>query len=238
MGRKRVSNDHWISGALIIILAALIFFVPSYGWDLRAWLSRTPGGPSGQTSTATDASSSEDQTLAAENDILASQLAELQVVASELPTSTAGEIRAMVYSRYPLNFRNQLLTNAGSDSGVASGAAVMFQGMLIGRVQTVFSNTSLVQTIFDNVFKMPVRIGSGGADGLLEGGSYPTIGSIAIGAAVAPGDIVYSAAPGIPYGLPIAQVVATSTSADSLFEQATLAFPYDVNNIETVLIMK
>ena len=84
------------------------------------------------------------------------------------------------------------------------------------------------------------RCGSarGGADGLLQGGSDPVVGSIASNAPVAPGDIVYSAAPGIPYALPIAQVVATSTSADSFFQQATLSFPYDVNNVETVLIAK
>ncbi len=85
---------------------------------------------------------------------------------------------------------------------------------------------------------MPVRIGSAGVNGLLQGGSYPTVGSIASTAKIAPGDIVYSAAPGLPYAAPLAQVTATSTSADSLFQQASLSFPYDVNNVETVLIMK
>jgi rod shape-determining protein MreC len=160
------------------------------------------------------------------------------VVASQLPTSTSSEIRAMVYSRYPMNFRNELLVNAGASDGVAQGAAVIFQGMLIGQVETVFSNSAVVQTIFDNGVKMPVRIGANGANGLLQGGSYPTVGSIASNAVIAPGDIVYSAASGINYAEPIAQVVATSTSADSLFQQAALSFPYDVNNIETVLIMK
>jgi cell shape-determining protein MreC len=110
--------------------------------------------------------------------------------------------------------------------------------MLIGQVQKVFSDESLVQTIFDNELKMPVRIGESGTDGLLQGGADPVIGSIASTATLAPGAIVYSAAPGIPYAQPIAEVVATSTSADSLFQQATLSFPYDINNVETVLIMK
>jgi rod shape-determining protein MreC len=238
MGRQRTSNNHWISGALIVILALLIFFVPSYGWKLRAWLSPALGGAGVNNSAIGSASQADDQTLAAENDILKSQLAQLQVVASQLPTSSPSEIRAMVYSRYPLNFKNEILVNAGSESGVVTGAAVIFQGMLIGQVESVFPNEALVQTIFDNNLKMPVRIGVGGADGLLQGGSDPTVGSIATGATVASGDIVYSAAPGIPYAQPIATVVATSTSADSLFQQATLSFPYDINNIETVLIMK
>jgi cell shape-determining protein MreC len=232
----RSSNNRWVSGALIVILFFLIFFIPSYGWKIRAWLSPALGSAVGSNGAA--ASPGESPTLAAQNDALQAQLATLQVVASQLPTSTPNTIRAMVYSRYPMNFRNELLVNVGTNDGVTSGAAVMFQGMLIGKVQTVFSEESLVQTIFDNNLKMPVRIGSAGTDGLLQGGADPVVGSIASTAAIAPGDIVYSAAPGIPYAQPIAQVVATSTSADSLFQQATLSFPYDINNVETVFIMK
>ncbi len=232
MGRNRISNSHWVSGALIVILALLIFFAPSYGWTIRAWLSPALGNVGAGVS-QTDA-----QNLVAENDALKAQLATLQVVASQLPTSTPNTIRAMIYSRYPMNFRNELLVSVGSNEGVATGAAVTFQGMLLGEVKAVFPETSLVQTIFDNSLKMPVRIGSGGVNGLLQGGSDPIVGSITSNAAVMPGDIVYSAAPGIPYAVPVAQVVATSTSADSLFEQATLSFPYDINNVETVFIAK
>jgi rod shape-determining protein MreC len=236
MGRERSLNNRWVSGALIVILLFLIFFIPSFGWTLRAWLSPALGSSAGNNNA--NASQAESPSLAAQNDALQAQLATLQTVASQLPTSTPNTIRAMVYSRYPMNFRNELLVNAGSDEGVVSGDAVTFQGMLIGQVQKVFENESLVQTIFDNNLKMPVRIGVSGTDGLLQGGADPVVGSIASTATIVPGDIVYSAAPGIPYAQPIAEVVATSTSADSLFQQATLGFPYDINNVETVFIMK
>ena len=233
MGRKRAFNNHWVAGVLIVVLVLLIFFAPSYGWTIRAWLSPVASGPGGS-----GASQTTDQNLAAQNDALQAQLATFQVIASQLPTSTPNEVRAMVYSRYPMNFRNELLVDAGANEGVAVGAAVLFQGMLIGQVRTVFPEEALVQTIFDNTLKMPVRIGATGADGLLQGGSDPMVGSIATTVTIAPGDMVYSAGPGVPYGLPVAEVSATSTSPDSLFQQATISFPYDVNNIETVLIMK
>jgi len=161
MGRERSSNNPWISGALIVILALLIFFVPSYGWELRAWLSPVLGGSGGSNVSASQA---DDQTLVAENDALQAQLATLQVVASQLPTSSSSEIRAMVYSRYPMNFRNELLVSAGSNDGVTTGAAVVFQGMLLGQVEKVFPDEALVETIFDNGVKMPVRIGASGAN--------------------------------------------------------------------------
>jgi rod shape-determining protein MreC len=192
------------------------------------WLS-----PSTQQQDVTQADSS---STIAQNETLQAEVAQLQVLQSQLPTSSVGYIRAMVYSRYPLNFKNEILVNVGSRNGVAVGAAATFQGILIGQVQKVFSDYSIVQTVFDNGVKMPVRIGSTGADGLLQGSSYPTVGSINNAAPIMVGDIVYSAAPGLPYGLPIGTVATTSTSADSLFQQATLQFSYDINSIQTIFI--
>ncbi len=213
-------------GALIVILATLIFFAPSYGWDIRQFLS--PSAPPADTTT-----------LAAQNALLKAQIAQLEVIAAQAPSSSSpeGGVVAMVYSRYPMDFKNELLVNVGSNEGIAVGAAATFQGILIGQVKSVSPESSVVQTIFDNALKMPVRIGSGGYDGLLRGGSEPMVGSITSAAPLVAGDVVYSAAPGLPYGLPIAEVAATSTSADSLFEQASLNFSYDINTIQTVAII-
>jgi rod shape-determining protein MreC len=225
MTRERKSNIVLL-GVLCFVLLLFIIFVPSYGWRLRQFFS------------SSNTISSDDQNIAAENETLKAELAQVQTLQSEMPTSSASLIRAMVYSRYPFNFKNELTVSAGSDQGVASGSAVLFQGMLVGQVQSVWPNTALVQTIFDNKFKIPVRIGTKGYDGLLQGSPYPTVGSIAKNSAVNPGDIVYAAGAGFPYGLPIGEVNATSTSADSLFQQASLNFTYDINNIQTVVIQK
>ncbi|MDR3581923.1 MAG: rod shape-determining protein MreC [Candidatus Pacebacteria bacterium] len=222
-------SNIWLLVGLAVVLLGFVIFEPSYGWKLRQFFTPTNIVPEGGAGNGN---------LAMENESLKAQLAELQAVAAELPTSSSGYVRAMVYSRYPLNFKNELIVNAGTDEGVATGSAVVFQGLLVGRVATVWSGWSVVQTVFDNSFKMPVRVGRNGYDGLLTGGSYPFVASIAKDKPVGANDIVYAAAPGIPYALPIGEVQSTSTSADNLFEQAALAFPYDVNNIETVMIAK
>ena len=213
---------------LAVILFGLILLEPSYGWTVRRFL--TPGAPTGGTET-------DNPTLAAENESLRAEIAKLTAEGALAP-APAGSVRAMVYSRYPLNFKNELLVDAGTDEGVATGKAVTFQGIMIGSVLKAFPDSALVQTIFDNNFRMPVRIGDGGYDALLAGGSYPEAVSIKKGASVARGDIVYSAAPGFPYGLPLAVVASTSTSPDGLFETATLSFSYDINEIETVTIAR
>jgi rod shape-determining protein MreC len=214
---------------LILLLLFFVVFEPSYGWKLRQVFT-----PTNIALQSGDASNN----LVTENESLKAQLATLQVVAAELPTSSANYIRAMVYSRYPLNFKNELMVNAGTNDGVLVGSAAVFQGLFVGRVVAVGSNYATVQTVFDNNFKIPVRVSSGGYDGLLTGGSDPFVASITKKSSIAAGDVISTAAPGMPYALPIGEVMATSTSADNLFEQATLVFPYDINNIQTILITK
>jgi rod shape-determining protein MreC len=208
------------------VLVLFILFAPSYGWKFRQFFA------------ASNLFSPDDQNIAAENEVLKAELAQVQALQSQLPTAFSNDIRAMVYSRYPFNFKNELTVNAGLDQGVATGSTVFFQGVLVGQVQSVSRDTAIVQTVFDNGFKMPVRIGMKGYDGLLQGSSYPIVGSIAKSSIVNAGDIVYAAGPGFPYGIPIGEISATSTSADSLFEQASLNFAYDINSIQTVLIQK
>jgi len=218
-----------VLGALIVLTALFIVFAPSYGWKLRTLL--TPGNSATATST-------ESVNLTAQNEELSAKLAELQTIAAELPKASSSYLRAMVYSRYPLNFKNEILVNAGSNDGVVVGRAVAFEGILIGQVETVFPDSALVMTVFDDRFKLPVRVGSHGYDGLLQGGAYPTVDSIIKNAVLAPDDIVYAAGSSAPFGAPVGQVAATSTSPDSLFLQATLSFAYDMNDVQTVLIAR
>jgi cell shape-determining protein MreC len=217
-------REGWILVACIAVLLILIFLEPQYGWELRRWL--TP-----QATLQGDAPS-----VATENETLEAQLAELQSVQTQLPQAPEGYIRAMVYSRYPLNFKSEFLVDAGVNQGVAQGSAVVFQGVAIGSVAQVYKDSSLVETVFDTGFKLPVRIGSGGYDGLLTGGADPIVTSIQKGAPIVQDDIVYSAGSAFPYALPVANVESTTTSPDDLFEQASLSFGYDLNTIQTVLI--
>ncbi len=216
----------WFLLGCSAVLVGFIFIAPSYGWRLRDLLGPRATGEA------------ETPSLAAENEALLAEIATLQSVVSEIPKTSPDYIRAMVYSRYPLSFRSEVLVNAGSDQGVAIGKAVVFQGIFIGTVEKVFADSALIETVFDANFKMPVRLGSKSYDGLLTGGAYPRVVSIAKNAPLAVGDIAYTAAPGIPYGLPVGIVQATSTSADDLFIEAPLGFAYDMNAVDTVLIAK
>lgn len=175
--------------------------------------------------------------LTAENESLKAKLAELGIVASEVPTSTEGAIRAMVYSRYPFNFKNEMILDVGATDGVVAGDAVASGGNLVGLVQDVMPHSSVAETIFDPYFKMSVRIGTQGYDALLVGGSYPMVESIVKTATIAAGDVVYSAAPGIPYAMPVGEIGNAALSPNNLFEEASIVFPYDIDMIQAVEIV-
>jgi cell shape-determining protein MreC len=121
---------------------------------------------------------------------------------------------------------------------VAVGDAVVFQGHLVGIIEQTTAHDAVAQTVFDPNFKLPVKIGTKGYDALLAGGSYPMVESIAKTATVKEGDVVASAAPGMPYGIAIGTLGNVTIAPDSLFEEAPLSFSYDMGMVQTVEIEK
>ncbi len=99
---------------LVVALLGLIVFMPALGARFHALIGPRPV-PVGDVAR-----------LAAENVSLAAQLALLQAVKAELPSSTKNLIPALVYSTYPFNLKNEITVNAGSAEGVSAGNAVLF----------------------------------------------------------------------------------------------------------------
>jgi len=219
-----VKKSILVLAALAASIVALIFFKPILGWELRGILS--PSFPYDEKSSAQ------------ENQDLKAELAQLKIVKSQIPDKSPSYLRAMVYSRYPMNFKNEILVDVGDGDGVAEGKAAVFNKILIGKVLRVFGDTALVLTVFDSRFRSSVRIGDRGFSALFQGGSLPKAVLISQKAEIRPGDIVYSVSPDFPYGLAVGGVGGVMPSADKLFQEATINFAYDVNTIQTVLIAK
>lgn len=178
--------------------------------------------------------------ILAENQALRAELAELEEVkrawGEEIDIKTA--LPAGIYSRYPLNFGNQILVAAGEKRGVFSGQAVVAAGnVLIGKVEKVFSETATVRTVFDPAFQIAVRIGKDGSEALFAGGVEPRLTFIPRQAVVAPGDIVYAVDPSLPYGLAVGEVKEVHFLEDELFQEATLRFAYDLNRLRVVFLL-
>ncbi len=218
---------------LLLILAILILWSPDFLWRLTD-LSK-PGS----------AIEGEVEVLRAENSHLKSQLAKLD---SEIQTQTLPfeAIRANVYSRYPLNFKHELVINKGSRDRVRVRGAVVIpvlresglssQVFLVGSVSSVLGSRSFIQTIFDYRFKEAVHIGTGKVSGLLIGGLSPTIMLIPKDAKISSGDVVISASPELPYGVILGRLKEVRSSSDQLFREASLELLYDINNLTVVAV--
>lgn len=220
-------------GTLILVVLFLLFAYPAAGWKIRTLVA--PGTPAGR-----DAN----RALTFENESLKAELAKVRIVAKYIPSYSGTMIPAFVYSRYPFNLKNELLVTAGSDRGVQTGQAAVTASdasssalMFAGKVENVYSDTSLVETIFDVRFQVPVRIGDSGASALLKGGNNPKLALIPKTAKIAEGAIVYSADAGGPYGLPIGTLKNLRLAQDQLFQEADVEVPYNAGDLQTVFIL-
>ncbi len=220
-------STKWLFPALSFIVLLLIFLRPEAGWSVRSFFMGSPQSEGKDT-----------ETLRIENASLKAQIAKLQVVRDQLPQWSADYVRAVVSSRYPFNFKNELLINAGKNQSIFVDEAVIFGKILIGQIQEVFGNTSIVKTIFDNRWQSAVQVGQKGVQALLKGGGDPKLTLIDKKAKVMAGDVVYNVAPGLPYGAPIAEVGRIELSPDNLFQEASLKLQYDLGDIRSVLVIK
>lgn len=211
-----------------VVALIFIFFVPSTGKLVRDFLKEGFG----------EKIESAAPNLFLENEILKSELAKFQIIKEQLPDWSPIYERASVYSVYPFTFKNELLINVGKQDGILGEEAVLFEGVLFGRVDKVWESVSLVKTVFDSSWQSAVRIGSSGTEALLQGGPNPTLALIEKDADISPGDIVYSADSHYPYALPIGEVKTVNFNQNQIFKETALNFGYNVNKIQTVLIAK
>ncbi|MFH1246226.1 MAG: rod shape-determining protein MreC [Candidatus Liptonbacteria bacterium] len=236
-------KEQWMFIALIAICLLVTVFYPSLGWLIRDSLYMN---------TAANVS---DEELLRSNQALLAQVAVLTSAQKEVPNKNDAYVSAFVYSRYPFNYKNEVLVSAGGADGVHEGdlavvpiaSAAMseqandngtFRGVLLGKVRQVFNDSALVETVYDKDFESAVRIGAEGIDSLLKGGTTPRLTLIPPRANVKQGDIAYTASSNGPYGIPVGSVDKISMATDKVFDEATLNMGYDVNRITIVYLIK
>ncbi len=147
-------------------------------------------------------------------------------------------IIAKIYSTFPFNYRNLITLNAGSMSGIGLGTPVTVDGnILLGKVIEAAGDYSVVQTIFDKNFSLPVRVGSHQIEALLIGAQEPRLTLIDKAAAVKENDVVYSASADFPYGMKIGNIAEINDPADSSFKEASLRLDYQFNSLKDAALL-
>ena len=144
-----------------------------------------------------------------------------------------------VYSSYPLNGRGEIIIAAGSKDGVSNGDAVVYrENILVGRVRSVFDKSSIVTTIFDPSWEIPVRIGTPEIDALMQGGNELKLTLIPSEDYVQEGDAVVSAGDIVPYGLEVGFVKTVNRVPGESFQSAVLEPGFKIKNLRDVSVYR
>lgn len=138
---------------------------------------------------------------------------------------------------------NWIEIGKGSDSGIREGMAVIVsKGILVGRVQQVFSDRSRVLLLSNSKSGVGVVVSQTGAKGIVKGeyGLGMIVDSILQNDSVSIGnEVVTTGMVGdIPRGLFVGTVQQVRPSNDHLFQQAIISSPIDVSKLETVFVIK
>lgn len=181
----------------------------------------------------------ENARLKQENENLKAQLQESQISGIKSQDLNNSPLTAEVFSTYPFNTKNQITINAGEKQGVKKSMTASIGGnILLGRVVDVFENYSVIETIFDPNFQLPVRIGNQQIDALFQGGNEPKLSLIEKTKPVKTSDIVYSASKEFIYGLKVGEVAEIRESSAGVFKEATLTIPFNMNELREVNLLQ
>jgi rod shape-determining protein MreC len=147
---------------------------------------------------------------------------------------TENSVSAKVYSAYPFADRSELIINVGENKEIKPGMAVVRNNALIGKIKDVKKRTSVVQTVFDQEFQIPVRIGEEEIDALYVGGMNPKLNLIDSNKDICQGKMIVSSASGIPYGLGIGYTIKIK---EGVLKEASVEPLFELKDIKNVSII-
>ena len=145
---------------------------------------------------------------------------------------------AKIFSTYPFNNHQFITIDIGSNQGVKNLMPVLAkENILLGQITAVFQNYSVVRTLTDSNWELPVGIGGSGIRGLFIGERTPLIILIDKNKILEKKTLVYSNGAQFPYGLVIGEIDNLSPNKNNLYQQAEVKFPYDLDNMEEILVL-
>jgi len=176
--------------------------------------------------------------LEAENQVLKKQFSELIAQPVEAEWGQYSALEARIFSKYPNNLRSMITISAGSKNGLRVGMPVVTDTYaLIGIVTKVLGRLSLVQTIYDSDWSMPVLLTGATVPGLYIGGPVPEIQMVARDVAVKGGELIITADERLPYGLIVGQIAGQEEESSEPLRKLKIGFTYDLSRLQKVLVI-
>lgn len=188
----------------------------------------------------------ENQSLLAENAMIndvENENATLREQLKLLPRDKYNLLASFVVSQDPNGTGNWIEIDKGSDDGIAVGMPVIVSnGILIGRVQQVSSESSEVTLLTNPKSTINIMTVESGAKGVAKGeyGLGIIFDMVLQTDSINVGDSVITSGIGsdIPRGLYVGTIQEIHQSDDHLFQQAVLTAPIQVSKLQVVFVIK
>lgn len=180
--------------------------------------------------------------LAARGQLDARAAAELAALA---PPQGYEQIPAEVVAvASPLELSLTVVIGAGTDDGVAIGAAVIAPDGMVGLVDSVGPSTATVRLLADRGTRVGARVAASGEMGLFHGAGAPEAGSVelldplgdmSVGALV----VTLGSPDGapLPQGLPIGRIAEITGSAATMDRRGVVVTAVDASTLDSVLVL-
>jgi len=187
--------------------------------------------------------SKENNSLKLENESLKAQLQKLQIFFPISKNSQNNElsnkyISAKVFSTYPFNIKGALTIDKGSNDKIKNSQVVLVgENILLGQISEVYNNSSVVKTIYDPNWQLPVKIGEEKINGLFVGGNDPKI--TLLEKPVKVGDAIFVNSKDFPEFLKLGEIKEIKQENSGMLKEAAIIKTlYNVNSLDEVYITK
>lgn len=137
--------------------------------------------------------------------------------------------------------RKTAVFDKGVGAGIARGDPVLWNGALVGRVETVAPRLCSALLVGDRQLRIPVRCARSRVQGVIEGigGGLCAVRHVPATADVQPGDVfITSGVDGIlPPALLVGDCVESSDESGAAFKWVVVRPAYDPSRLETVAVL-
>ena len=145
--------------------------------------------------------------------VLDNRVKRYQLLLHAVPDPALSSVLARVIGRANNPFLETMILNAGKDSNVKPGQAVVDARGMIGRIFLTGEHTSWVILLTDLNSRIPVSVVQGNVQAIMTGDNtrMPVLDTLSQNVAIKAGDQVISSGDGglLPPGVPIGTVIAT-----------------------------
>jgi rod shape-determining protein MreC len=151
-------------------------------------------------------------------------------------------ISVKVIGKDPTNFSKTLILNAGENKGIKNGAAVLSQGIFVGKIVNVNSFTSQLMLVTDPQSNIDAQISSTGDNGIVRGsyGSGMVLDMISQNARINKGDevVTLGLTARVPKGILMGTVGEFQSQKNDILQKATVVPSIDLENLDFVSVVR